>query len=85
LAVCAIQVLAWGVNARRNAVGVSGAGNFIAQAQWSPPGTWRPWLVLALLGASSLLLLAVAAIVGQRAARPVRVPGLPTSRDSVAG
>jgi hypothetical protein len=85
VAVSAIQLLAWGINARRNAVGVFGARNFIAHPQWSPPGTWLPWLVLALLGASSLLLLAVAAIVGQRAARPVRVPGLPASRDSVAG
>jgi hypothetical protein len=69
-----IQLVAWGLNARRNAVGVLGPRNFLVHPQWVPPGSWWPWLLLAVLGAASLLLAAVATIVSSPAAQPVREP-----------
>jgi hypothetical protein len=55
VAVVGVQLFALCDNARRYAVGQQGPPNFLDAAQWSPPGGWIPWLVLA--GAGGLLLL----------------------------
>jgi hypothetical protein len=45
------QAVAWLVNARRGAVGTDGSWWFFGAAEWSPPGGWWPWAVLAMVGA----------------------------------
>lgn len=44
-----MQVAAWYVNAKRFAVGSSGALWFPSQATWEPPAGWAVWLVLMIL------------------------------------
>jgi hypothetical protein len=56
-AVVAVQLLALWENARRYAVGTGGPLNFLASAQWAPPGGWLPWVVV---GAAGGLLVLVA-------------------------
>src|SRR5262249_47041731 len=56
LAAAGLQVAAFWVNARRYAVGRSGPLDFVGVAQWSPPGGWLIWLVVAGLGAALLAL-----------------------------
>ena len=50
----AIQLLAWWVNSRRYAVGTDGPWWFPSSAQWSPPGGWAPWVVIAIAGAVAI-------------------------------
>jgi Predicted membrane protein (DUF2142) len=50
LVVVAVQLVAFGENARRYAVGRHGPLNFTDVAQWVPPGGWMPWLVAAAAG-----------------------------------
>jgi hypothetical protein len=50
----AVQALAWWWNARRMAVGTDEGLLFPGSAEWSPPGGWWPWIVLALLGSAAL-------------------------------
>ena len=50
-----IQFIAWYVDARRSAVGTGGPLWFLGSADWSPAGGWIPWLVLAALGALTLV------------------------------
>jgi hypothetical protein len=45
------QAVAWLANARRGAVGTDGSWWFFRAAEWSPPGGWWPWAVLAVVGA----------------------------------
>ena len=45
------QAVAWLANARRAAVGTDGSWWFFGAAEWSPPGGWWPWAVLAAAGA----------------------------------
>ena len=61
------QALAWWVNARRHAVGTDGSWWFFGSAEWSPPGGWWPWAVLALAG--SALVLAGGLLQAQRSSR----------------
>lgn len=49
-----LQFVAWWTNAHRYAVGIGGPTWFLPVAQWSPPGGWVPWMLLA--GAASLAL-----------------------------
>jgi hypothetical protein len=49
------QAVAWLANARRGAVGVDGSWWFAGPAEWSPPGGWWPWAVMALAGAALAL------------------------------
>jgi hypothetical protein len=44
VAVAAMQLVAWFVDARRYAVGGSGAIWFLDSAAWSPPAGWWTWL-----------------------------------------
>jgi hypothetical protein len=49
-----LQFAAWWTNAHRYAVGIGGPTWFLPVAQWSPPGGWVVWMLLA--GAASLAL-----------------------------
>ena len=49
-----VQFAAWWTNAHRYAVGIGGPTWFLPVAQWSPPGDWVLWMLLA--GAASLAL-----------------------------
>ncbi|HKN40526.1 MAG TPA: DUF2142 domain-containing protein, partial [Acidimicrobiia bacterium] len=49
-----LQGLAWYVNAHRYAVGTSGPRWFLGRAEWSPPGGWLVWIVLAGVGTACL-------------------------------
>jgi hypothetical protein len=49
-----VQFAAWWTNAHRYAVGIGGPTWFLPVAQWSPPGGWVLWMLLA--GAASLTL-----------------------------
>jgi hypothetical protein len=55
LVVVALQVVAFGENARRYAVGRHGPINFLDAARWAPPGGWLPWLVVAAVGGVLIL------------------------------
>ncbi|HXM58552.1 MAG TPA: DUF2142 domain-containing protein [Candidatus Dormibacteraeota bacterium] len=55
VAVIGFQLVAFGENARRYAVGRHGPIVFPDVAQWAPPAGWLPWLVVA--GAGGLLVL----------------------------
>jgi hypothetical protein len=55
------QVVAWQANARRGAVGSDGSWWFFGAAEWSPPGGWWVWAVLAAAGALLGLAAALAA------------------------
>jgi len=54
-----IQAFAVYWNARRYAVGIDGPLNFSGQSEWSPPGGWIPWLILAAAGGIMLAASAV--------------------------
>src|SRR5262249_13627434 len=56
LAAAGLQFAAFWVNARRYAVGRNGPLDFVGVAQWSPPGGWLIWLVVAGLGAALIAL-----------------------------
>lgn len=49
-----VQLAGWYSNARRYAVGANGSWLFIGHSQWQPPGSWVPWLSLAMLGAAAI-------------------------------
>ena len=51
IAVAAVHVLAWLVNARRHAVGTEGPLQFLTNDVWSPLGGWWPWLLAAVAAA----------------------------------
>ena len=57
----AVQAVGWFANARRYAVGVNGPADFIANAQWSPPLGWWPWVVVVVAGCLALLAAGIAA------------------------
>jgi len=57
----AVQAVGWFANARRYAVGVNGPADFIANAQWSPPLGWWPWVVVVAVGCLALLTAGIAA------------------------
>ena len=59
----------WLANARRGAVGTDGSWWFFGAAEWSPPGGWWVWAVLAVAGAALGLASALAA---GRSMRPRR-------------
>jgi hypothetical protein len=48
--VAGVQLLAFWESARRYAVGRHGPLSFIDAAQWSPPGGWTAWVVVAAVG-----------------------------------
>jgi hypothetical protein len=75
------QALAWWTNARRAAVGTDGPWWFAGAAEWSPPGGWGPWAVLAAAGA--LLALAGGLLAAQRSDRS-RSRSMPPSSASAA-
>lgn len=50
-----VQLLAIFQNSRRYAVGPVGTIDFIQHAQWSPPGGWIPWCIVALLACALLV------------------------------
>jgi len=50
LAVAAMQFAAFWENAHRYAVGRYGTPDFVDLAQWSPPGGWLVWVVVAATG-----------------------------------
>ena len=50
-----IHVIAWYMNARRQAVGVDGSVIFFPDFQWEPPLGWLFWLAVT-IGAAALLL-----------------------------
>ena len=56
------QAVAWLASARRGAVGTDGSWWFFGDAEWSPPGSWWPWAVMAAAGAALGLAAAVAAV-----------------------
>ena len=56
-----VHVFAWYFNARRFAVGTDGPWNFIAEAEWAPPGGWVLWLLVAGAGAATCVAGGVAA------------------------
>jgi Predicted membrane protein (DUF2142) len=56
LAAAFAQALAWYYNARRHAVGVDGPAFFFADPDWAPPLGWAPWGLVALGGASLMVL-----------------------------
>jgi len=56
LVAAGLQFAAFWVNARRYAVGRSGPLDFVGAAQWSPPGGWLMWLLVAGLGAAFIAL-----------------------------
>jgi hypothetical protein len=60
-----IQLLAWWENSRRYAVGLHGSWWFLSSPQWSPPGGWILWTVVAAGTASAA---AVAAMASSRPA-----------------
>jgi hypothetical protein len=82
----ALQVLAWYGNARRYAVGVSGPTWFFRHAQWSPPGGWHLWIVVAVLGGASLALAAVVSALpaAQKLGR-ANVTSLPSAQEPLVG
>jgi hypothetical protein len=49
-----VQLVAWGKNAYRFAVGLTGA-YWVGSSEWVPPGGWWPWLILAAAGATLLI------------------------------
>jgi hypothetical protein len=49
-----LQLLAFWADAHRFAVGLGGPRWFFDHAQWSPPGGWWPWFILAVTGAALL-------------------------------
>lgn len=55
------QAVAWLANARRAAVGADGSWWFFGAAEWSPPGGWWPWALMAAAGAALGLAAAMAA------------------------
>ena len=55
------QAVAWLANARRAAVGTDGSWWFFGAAEWSPPGGWWVWAVLAAAGAALGLAATIAA------------------------
>ena len=61
------QAVAWLANARRGAVGTDGPWWFFGDAEWSPPGGWWPWAVLAVAGAVAGLAAALMAARQSRA------------------
>ena len=54
-AAAAVQLAAWWVNARRQAVGTDGSWWFAGSASWSPPLGWWPWVALMALSAMLVL------------------------------
>jgi hypothetical protein len=62
-AIAMVQFLAIYQNARRYAVGSNGALLFFQKSQWTAPGGWMVWLVLALLSCAGLV--AAAIIMGR--------------------
>jgi Predicted membrane protein (DUF2142) len=61
-----VHLFAWYFNARRFAVGTDGPWNFIAEAEWAPPGGWVLWLLVAGAGAATCV------AGGAAAARAIR-------------
>ena len=55
------QSVAWLANARRGAVGSDGSWWFFGAAEWSPPGGWWVWAVLAAVGAALAMAAAILA------------------------
>ena len=55
------QAVAWLANARRSAVGTDGSWWFFGAAEWSPPGGWWVWALLAAAGAALGLAAAMSA------------------------
>jgi len=68
------QLVAWWANARRQAIGADGSWWFVGAAEWSPPGGWWPWLIVAAAGAG--LVAFSAARAGARG-RPPRAATAP--------
>ena len=64
-AACALwaigQAVAWLANARRGAVGTDGSWWFFGTAEWSPPGGWWLWAIMAAAAAALGLASALAA------------------------
>jgi hypothetical protein len=67
VAVAACHAVAFHANARRSAVGTDGPVAFLAEADWTPPLGWVPWLLVAVAGAA---LLAAPAILAAREGGP---------------
>ena len=79
------QALAWWTGARRSAVGTDGPWWFAGSAEWSPPGGWGPWAVVAAAGA--LLVLAgglLAAVAQAQRSDRSRSRSIPPSSASTA-
>jgi hypothetical protein len=68
-----VHFVAWWWAARRTAVGSDGPVWFAPHAEWSPPGGWLPWELVAIAGAGVFVLGAISALAArrQRAAAPL--------------
>ena len=64
------QAVAWLANARRGAVGTDGSWWFFGDAEWSPPGGWAPWTLLAALGIATGLAAYLSAASRSRSTPP---------------
>ncbi|MBW3555618.1 MAG: DUF2142 domain-containing protein [Actinobacteria bacterium] len=56
-----LHAVGWWANARQSAVGANGAVVFFGSSQWSPPGGWLVWAVVAAAGVALMAAGAIAA------------------------
>ncbi|MBW3536580.1 MAG: DUF2142 domain-containing protein [Actinobacteria bacterium] len=69
ISAAAVHFLGWYANGRRHGVGIEGPLLFIGQGEWSPPGGWAVWALVALTG-SALIIVSSAAGASSRRRRP---------------
>lgn len=50
-----VHFVGWYANGRRHGVGIEGPLLFIGQGEWSPPGGWAVWALVALTGSALVL------------------------------
>jgi Predicted membrane protein (DUF2142) len=62
-----VHLVAFWVNGRRYAVGDDGPVFFLRRSEWSPPGGWTVWVLLAAVGVACLV---AAPLTAERQARP---------------
>ena len=67
----ALQFTGWYLNARRYAVGTSGAKWFAGHAAWSPTGGWPLWIAVALAGSVCLAGAVVVAVAPMLVRKPI--------------
>ena len=64
----AVHFAGWYANGRRHGVGIEGPIMYIGRGEWSPPGGWAVWAVVAALGTASMF----AAAIEWRRSSPVK-------------